>query len=351
MHRILDCIGVVLALFAVISCTAGCDRNTQTKPSSPTSSPTTTPAKSQPEQPADDTLALTLDEPAKPAATRTPAAERIVAIGDIHGDFKAFKEALTLAEVVDEQGNWSGGQSILVQTGDLLDRGDDEPEILALIERLEAQAKQAGGEVIVLNGNHETMNVRGDFRYVTPEGFSDFQAMDGLDMTHPVLEQVPEEKRARVAAFLPGGPVARLLSHHNMVAIVGDSVFVHGGVLPGHVDYGIERINDETRRWMRGDAEAPPKFMQDRELLPPNWVRLYSDAPDAEACATLDEALAALGAKRMVVGHTPQLQGIASACDEKVWRIDVGMASHYGGSPQALEIRGDIVRPLAKTAD
>ena len=50
----------------------------------------------------------------------------------------------------------------------------------------------------------------------------------------------------------------------------------------------------------------------------------------------------------MVVGHTVQREGITSACDEKVWRIDVGLARLYKGKPAVLEIRGDTVRKLGE---
>lgn len=313
---------------------AACDRPAKTDEAAPVEA--STPVENPP---------LRFDAPGEPVATHHAAAERVVAIGDVHGDLDAFERALRLAGLIDEQGNWSGGETVFVQTGDLLDRGDDEPEIIALMERLEEQASAAGGKVVALNGNHETMNVRGDLRYVTPEGFTDFHGVEGVETDRPGFERVPKDKRERLAAFLPGGPVAKLLAHHNMVAVVGDSVFVHGGLLPEHADYGLERINEETRQWMRGGAQAPA-FMQSRKPMPPNWVRLYSQNPDAQACKTLETTLEKIGAKRMVVGHTVQPNGITSGCDDKVWRIDAGMSAHYGGTPQALEIRGDKVRVL-----
>jgi hypothetical protein len=48
-----------------------------------------------------------------------------------------------------------------------LDRGDQELRLLYLLERLQRQAAAAGGALHVLNGNHETMNVGGNFRYAT----------------------------------------------------------------------------------------------------------------------------------------------------------------------------------------
>jgi hypothetical protein len=121
-------------------------------------------------------------------------------------------------------------------------------------------------------------------------------------------------------------------------------VFVHGGILPGHVSYGLDRINDEVRDWMLGERAAPESI---NAVDAPVWTRLLSDsAEDAAECEMLAGVLAALGAKRMVVGHTPQQMGITSGCDGKVWRIDVGLARFYGGPVQALEIQGDSVRIL-----
>src|SRR4051812_18225065 len=89
-----------------------------------------------------------------------PAVERIVAIGDLHGDVSALRAALRLAGAIDEAGKWIGGKLVVVQTGDQLDRGDDEPQILDLFQRLRIEAAAAGGAVHVLNGNHEVMNVQ-----------------------------------------------------------------------------------------------------------------------------------------------------------------------------------------------
>lgn len=278
---------------------------------------------------------------------RTPAGERVVAIGDVHGDLEATRAALRLAGVMDAEDHWSGGNDTLVQTGDQLDRGDDEGEIIDLLDRLEKEAEAAGGKVVVLNGNHETMNVRLDFRYVTPNGYEDFQGEAAPPSLAPAvrtaLDRMSSETRGRAAAFIPGGRMARKLAENDVVAVVGDSVFVHGGVLPKHVRYGLGKLNQEVSAWMRGEG-APPEPMQGEDA--PTWSRAYSAVAGPKECAMLDETLKLLHAKRMVVGHTPQKSGITPACDEKVWRIDVGMARHYGGSPQALEIRRGQVRVL-----
>jgi hypothetical protein len=122
-----------------------------------------------------------------------------------------------------------------------------------------------------------------------------------------------------------------------VITIVGDTVFVHGGVLPHVVDYGIERLNQETRAWIRKDRQYPPDILLTSDG--PVWSRHYSDDPDAEDCRLLEDVLGDLGARRMVVGHTVSREGISPACGDMVWRIDVGMARHYGGSPAVLEIQ------------
>ncbi len=60
------------------------------------------------------------------------------------------------------------------QVGDQLDRGDNEVQILYFLERLQKEAAAAGGALHILNGNHETMNVGGRFRYATTPGRIDF---------------------------------------------------------------------------------------------------------------------------------------------------------------------------------
>ncbi|MEM1348461.1 MAG: metallophosphoesterase, partial [Myxococcota bacterium] len=64
------------------------------------------------------------------------SARRIVAVGDLHGDLEATRAALSLAGVLGAEDAWVGGQTILVQTGDVLDRGSDEQAILDLLDAL-----------------------------------------------------------------------------------------------------------------------------------------------------------------------------------------------------------------------
>lgn len=265
---------------------------------------------------------------AAPVSQRAGVArpERLVAIGDLHGDLDATRRALRLAGALSETDHWAGGSLTVVQTGDTIDRGDEDREVLDLLERLRAEAEQAGGALITLHGNHEVMNVASDLRYVSQASAAAFSM-------------------GRARAFAPGGPYALKLAAWPVIQQVGDSVFVHGGVLPHHVRYGIEKLNRETSQWMRGAGPVPSLLMQEDA---PIWTRVYSTPGVPSDCVQLAQALNALSANRMIVGHTPQPNGINADCEGRVWRIDTGLSRHYGGPMQVLELAQGSVRVLTE---
>ncbi len=276
--------------------------------------------------------------------TRWTARARVVAVGDLHGDIQATRRALTLALVLKGE-HWSGGETLLVQTGDVLDRGDEEPEILELLDRLEGEARAAGGELIALNGNHELMNAAGDFRYVTPGGFADFHGHAKGDAEADLLASVPPAQHGRAAAFFAGGYYAQRFAKHPVIAVVGDTVFVHGGLLSKWAR-DPEALNAEVSTWLAGGSAAGGRVLTEQDS--PVWSRRYAENPDEAGCAELARALTLVGAKRMVVGHTVMKSGIAPACDERLWRIDVGLAAAYGGKPAVLELSENRVRVLSE---
>ncbi len=316
----------------------------------PKASATPTPAGARTEADPQTPVAAPADNaPVPTRETRFPAAPRVVAFGDVHGDLSAAKAALKLAGAIDDTDHWVGGKLVVVQTGDQLDRGDDEQAILDLFDALALEATQAGGAFHILNGNHELMNVAGDLRYVTPGGLDDFADVKGLQLDDPRLSELDPRVRPRAAAFSPGGLYARKMAHRNTAVIVGKTVFVHGGVEPQYAAR-LDELNEAARTWLwQSGANLPPAV---RDLMAPDglvWTRRYSEpTPSPEDCASLAESLATLKVDRMVVGHTVQKDGITSACDETIWRVDVGMAAHYGGKPSVLEITAEAVRPISR---
>ena len=289
-----------VALTAALGFTAACDRKHRDQ--APAAPPPIAP------QPAQQACTL----PGLPLQVEPHG--RVIAVGDLHGDFDATRDVLRAAGLIDATDHWSGGTATLVQTGDMLDRGDGESKILGLFDQLATEAPKAGGQVVQLLGNHELMNAAHDFRYVTPGGMHDF---DG-DREHELG---------------PGGVWAKRLARHNVIALVGDTLYSHAGVLPMWVD-AMDQVNKDARCWLDAqEADPPPALTSDES---PVWTRAWGG--DTVDCAQLQQVLKATGAKRMVVGHTVQKAGINAQCDGALWRIDVGLAKLYGGPIQALEL-------------
>ncbi len=277
--------------------------------------------------------------------SRVPGGPRVVAVGDLHGDLGAARAALQLAGAMDQEDHWIGGDLILVQTGDILDRGDDELEIWELFDRLAEEARASGGAIYLLNGNHELMNAYQDFRYVTEGGFLDFRDTPLPSSPDSALLALSPDRQGRAAAFLPGGSAALRMAGQNIALVVGETLFVHGGILPSNLTLGLDSLNAQAREWLRGERPEP-EWVRGEES--PVWARLYSRQPDPAACDTLCWTLEELELERMVVGHTVQESGITGFCGGRVWAIDVGMADAYGGRPEVLEIREGRVQSLRK---
>ncbi|MEC7987686.1 MAG: metallophosphoesterase [Myxococcota bacterium] len=241
---------------------------------------------------------------------------RIVAIGDLHADLGTTVDVFKMASLIDSNKKWIGGKSIVVQTGDLTDRGADGKETLELIKRLQLEASEAGGKLISLIGNHEAMNVMGDWRYVSK---GDIQSFGGLEN--------------RKQAFVAGGDWREWILDQKITAIVDDTVFVHGGISEQYAQLGVEGINNQAIDALTKGIKAPILSSEG-----PLWYRAYLQAPESIACDELDRALKSLNAKRMVVGHTTQRDGkVAVRCQGRLLGIDTGISKHYGSHLSFVE--------------
>lgn len=334
----------LLGLIALITATA-CERTPEIKPSPP-APVTATPARALPVASTIPATGATTSAAAvaAPSSYVLPGSARVVAIGDLHGDLNALRNALRLAGAIDSDDRWVGGKDLtVVQTGDQLDRGDHDREVLDVIEKLEGEATAAGSRFVVLNGNHELMNAGFDFRYVTRKSFASFD--DYRAQASAFAGRLPAEELGRAAALAPGAPYALKLAKHLTVVRVGDNLFVHGGLLPAHVDYGLDRLNAEASAFLSGKLRALPAALGGEEA--PVWTRVYGGDVDEAACQALGRTLKLVGAKRLIVGHTVQKSGINAACQERVFRIDVGLSAYYGDNPvQVLELTGQGARVL-----
>ena len=158
------------------------------------------------------------------------------------------------------------------------------------------------------------------------------------------------------AAWAPTGELGRWATGNPAVVKIGDTLFVHGGLSAEYAPLGIDEINRRVAAAMRGADASPAGILSDP--LGPLWYRgLITRDPKADpdgAVATagktrpsieeeLAAVLAATGARRIVVGHTPSLSGIVIANGGRLVRIDSGISRHYGGPLAWLEIVGDRV--------
>ncbi len=209
-----------------------------------------------------------------PVLAATAAAQgRVVAVGDVHGAYDALVAILQKSKLVDSNRQWIGGSSILVQVGDIPDRGAKTRQCLDLLMELEKQAEQQKGRVIGLLGNHEVMNIMGDLRYVSPAEYQEFATGE----SEKLREQAWQEHQKFVAArknrlrlnsngepsrekwlaehppgffehrdaYGPQGQYGRWLRKHDAAAQVGDVVFIHGGLSP---KLNFRNLGDVNRR-------------------------------------------------------------------------------------------------------
>lgn len=284
---------------------------------------------------------------------------RIISVGDLHGNFTQASALLFDLGFMDENGGWVGGRDVLVQTGDVVDRGPDTREIYEALFRLQDEAPTHGGEVILLLGNHEIMNMQGDFRYTSSE---DMAKLGGSNASR------------KVAFSSTGWPGKELRERGKAIARVGESygieqsvVYAHAGVLPevaeafrakgprlesrkgadGHsslLDAGqqtISTMNEVVRVSLSGLSEHNFTEGTNRALIfhdaGPLWTRRHALSPDiGVVCEELEKSLHALRAARMIVGHTPQTDGkVHHRCDG---RLVLGDTLISQGNPSAVEV-------------
>jgi len=231
-----------------------------------------------------------------PAISQETAPRRIVAVADIHGAYEQFVQILQAAGLVDDQTRWSGGDAVLVQTGDYLDRGVDVRQVLDLLMALEEQASRAGGRVVVLQGNHETMTLTRLLRDASPDVFARFadersekRRTDAwrdyerlMERRTRELEKDPPGLLTEAAwmaahppgmleyldAFGPDGDYGKWLRRKPAVVEIDGTVFLHGGLDPDHAEPSIDAINKRAREEIERFDDATEQMVDRRIILP-----------------------------------------------------------------------------------
>ena len=320
--------------------------------------------------------------------------DRVVAVGDLHGDYGNFIKILKGTGIVDDRLAWAGGKAHLVQTGDVLDRGPQGKEIFDLLIRLEREAPKAGGMVHALLGNHEELNITGiafDYPdYITAEQFVAFlprgyrsdrerELLKSLQAPFADRTEGPVDAEMKVKlherwlqlmktedgrrAYLKGfnEDYGKWLLRKNAVIKINDTIFCHGGISEGYSTWKLGTINDLMRRelaffmgrdrvFLRYKRPFEPKIVYDSKG--PLWYRDLATRDEGEIRGDIEHILKNLGARSMVIAHTfyrgngmsPVVSpSFMSRFDGRLWIIDTGISEFYGGVNSALIIeRGEF---------
>ena len=355
-------------------------------------------------------LLLLVAMPAAAQSWRVENADRVVAIADVHGAYEAMVATLKNVGILDDELAWSGGTAHLVIVGDILDRGPRSRDAMDLLMRIEDEAQAAGGYVHVLIGNHETMNMVGDMRYVSKGEYAAFADEETEEQRKrwfkaylrrqpmPRDDNVLEEKFdaafpagyfALREAFSADGQYGKWLLSKPVIAVINGTAFVHGGLSPLVTEYGLDGVNTQLQAELVEYVEALGVLIEAEVILPTDRIYDYvdivtkymprlDDQPELLAALDsiqrldraslvstdgplwyranvgcggviekhrLDQSLAAIGATRVVIGHTPTpTRRVLQRFDGRVVEIDTGMLStYYKGTGNALVLFGDQV--------
>jgi hypothetical protein len=292
----------------------------------------------------------------------------VVAIGDVHGDFDDFVAILQHTGLIDKQNHWTGGKTTFVQVGDLLDRGPKPREVMDLMMTLEKEAKQAGGRVISLLGNHEMMNIIGDLRYVTPVNYASFadgnsekrqkaaydEYMKWRDSHASLLTELPQPMELTEAewmarhpagfieqreAFGPKGEYGVWLRGHAAVAEIEGIIFLHGGIHPELAKTKIDAMNSQIQDEIKA-FDGSKQYLQDEKLILPFFnLQEMTDVLQAEVIAERKARVPA-NAERLakILEFLKFQEWLSVRVDGPLWFRGYDRWSDEEGAPQVSKV-------------
>ena len=278
--------------------------------------------------------------------------DRIIIIGDVHGDIERLIKMLQKITIFSESLEWIAEpkDTIVIQLGDQIDslsrRLDNDPdkdnwekyadiEVLELMDKLDLIAQNASngkGRVLSLLGNHEIMNTQHIFNYVSPKSM----AITG-----------GENERAKL--FTPGNKYATILSRRNIISKIGPFLFCHGGILPQHLECvynNIDTINKCMQKYLRGNE---PLTMEEMYVINEVifhgefgilWLRKYVDLVNHQP-AILEELINDICKRTntmvLFVGHNT-MDNIKQVANGKLYFTDAGFTRAYSINDNYVEV-------------
>jgi hypothetical protein len=267
-----------------------------------------------------------------PDSFNIETAADIFVVTDVHGKYNALVNILINNHIIDPDLNWIFGEGQLVLLGDVFDRGSYVTETLWFIYELEFQARNAGGDVHLLLGNHEIMAMTGDDRYLN-EKYAYF-----TQYTQVYYYQLFEKNTV----------LGRWLRSQNILVRINGYLFVHAGISPQLAiqHFTLSEINAKVRNFLRSDYRIQKGSPEDIILgaFGPEWYRGYMNAGSNSPELTqgfVDQYLGSEGLKRMILGHNEQ-EMINTSFGGKIISANVEM-DESGKSGQGLLISSDVI--------
>jgi hypothetical protein len=254
----------------------------------------------------------TLYDPGKSSFNRV---KKIAALSDIHGQYDLLIELLQNNKIIDKNLNWSFGKGHFVIVGDIFDRGDKVNETLWFIYELEMQAKNAGGRVHYLLGNHEYMVLYNDLRYI--HGKYNI-ASKLLNLEYDQL-------------YNDNTIIGRWLRSKSTIVKINDILFTHGGISEDFIsqeDFNIDKINNTMRksiprlkelRNFRKNGQSKDlynMYFGSNSLI---WYRGYFEGVLIDT--DISNILKLVDANHIVVGHTSNKK-VVQLYDNKIIGVD-----------------------------
>ncbi len=221
-----------------------------------------------------------------PAVVEIDTTSDIIAVGDPHSDVERLSGVLTAAGVLSVKGEWSGGTSVVVITGDVLDKGPSALKVLTLIRTLQAQAAAKGGRVVLTMGNHEA------------EFLADPAAKKSSEFQKELKENGLDPARVGQCE----GDWGEFLCNLPAAARVNDWFFSHGGNTGGRTIAELSAAIQGGEN-LTGDNSILEARLNDKGPNGLPWI--YDGHKHTDPQKLLEGYAHKLGVRHIVQGHQP----------------------------------------------
>ena len=257
-----------------------------------------------------------------------PQPERLVVIGDIHGDIKRFKNILIDAKIINENIEWIAEpkNTIVIQMGDQIDSLNrttdvdweviEDIEMITFTNILDKLAIAKGGRLISIIGNHEFMNTLGNYSYVSNNSIGN------------------NEKRRR-ELFKPGGQISSILGNRPVVVKIGNMLFCHAGLKISHLiilNIYKKDIGYVNKLWRKFAITNNISGTEDSDIF--SRIILSDDGilwtRDLDNPEDMEIMLRSIGCKYMFIGHNV-VDGIKFV-NNLLFYTDTGISRAFGNS-------------------